>query len=197
MKIDFSKQNGLIPAIIQDAQTLKVLMLGYMNKEALQETRQNGQVTFFSRSRQKLWTKGETSGHFLDVVEIIEDCDKDTLLIKVHPHGPVCHTGRDTCFDESNTGNVGFLMTLESVIEDRKRNPRPESYTSTLLQKGIPKIAQKVGEEATETVIDAVGGNTERYKEEAADLLYHLLVLNKALDVPLSDIMEVLRKRHG
>ncbi|NOX90448.1 MAG: bifunctional phosphoribosyl-AMP cyclohydrolase/phosphoribosyl-ATP diphosphatase HisIE [Calditrichaeota bacterium] len=197
MKLDFEKNNGLIPAIIQDAFTGRVLMLGFMNEEALQKTKKTGLVTFFSRSRQTLWTKGETSGNYLKVVDILVDCDQDTLLIKAHPQGPVCHTGKDTCFAEQNRGSLQFLEYLEEIIEDRKKNPQSDSYTSKLFVKGINKIAQKVGEEATEVVIDAVDGNNERLLEESADLIYHLLVLLKARGFGLRDVVKILEERHS
>lgn len=193
MNIDFGK--GLVPAIIQDEKTGKVLMLGYMNREAYYKTAESGKVTFFSRSRQKLWTKGETSGNFLDVKAILVDCDGDTLLVKAQPAGPTCHTGADTCFNEANTPS-DFLHELERVIADRKANPKKNSYTNKLFDAGIQRIAQKVGEEATEVVIDAVRGNVPRMKEEIADLLYHLLVLLADKDVLLDDVLEVLEKRH-
>jgi len=193
MNIDFGK--GLVPAIIQDEKTGKVLMLGYMNREAYDKTAESGKVTFFSRSRQMLWTKGETSGNFLDVKAILVDCDGDTLLVKAQPAGPTCHTGADTCFNEANTPS-DFLHELERVIADRKANPKKNSYTNKLFDAGIQRIAQKVGEEATEVVIDAVRGNVPRMKEEIADLLYHLLVLLADKDVLLDDVLEVLEKRH-
>jgi phosphoribosyl-ATP pyrophosphohydrolase/phosphoribosyl-AMP cyclohydrolase len=192
---DFEKGNGLLPVIIQDFDTNKVLMLGYMNKEALQKTQAEGLVTFFSRSKNRLWTKGESSGNFLKVKQISIDCDEDTLLIKVLPHGPVCHTGTDTCFSEKNEGS-SFLFQLESVIKDRKINLNDDSYTASLFKKGINKIAQKVGEEAVELVIEAKDDNKELFLGEAADLLYHYLVLLSAKDFSLSDVIETLRKRH-
>lgn len=195
MKLDFQKSAGLIPAIIQDEKTNKVLMLGYMNEESLTKTNETGKVTFFSRSRQELWTKGETSGNYLFVKSIAKDCDDDTLLIKVEPAGPVCHTGNDTCFDEIND-NSNFLFYLESVIEERQKNQSEKSYTVSLFKKGINKIAQKVGEEATETIIEALNGSRELLIEETGDLLYHLLVLLRAKDVKLSEVLKVLQKRH-
>jgi phosphoribosyl-ATP pyrophosphohydrolase/phosphoribosyl-AMP cyclohydrolase len=196
MKVDFDKSNGLVPAIIQDSKTGKVLMLGYMNKEALAKTESEGKATFFSRSKNRLWTKGETSGNYLYVEKIIPDCDNDTLLIKAVPEGPACHTGKDTCFDEVNEQNGNFLFRLEKIIHDRKTNPPEKSYTAELFKEGINKIAQKVGEEATEVVIDSVTGNVERVKEESADLLYHLLVLLTEKDINLSDVIKVLENRH-
>ncbi|MFA4839515.1 MAG: bifunctional phosphoribosyl-AMP cyclohydrolase/phosphoribosyl-ATP diphosphatase HisIE [Candidatus Neomarinimicrobiota bacterium] len=196
MKIDFDKNGGLVPAIIQDAKTGKVLMLGYMNHASYEQTLATGRVTFFSRSRQTLWTKGETSGNFLDVKDIRLDCDGDTLLIKVKPTGPTCHTGTDTCFNEENIAPRPFIYELEKVIRDRRIHPQNGSYTNKLFDAGVNRIAQKIGEEATEVVIDAVTGNVPRMQEEVADLFYHLLVLLAAQDVALDDIMNVLEKRH-
>lgn len=196
--LDFDKQNGLIPAIVQDATTQTVLMLGYMNAEALEKTQREGVVTFFSRSKSRLWTKGETSGNFLRVVEILADCDKDTLLIKAHPEGPTCHTGADTCFDEKNSATENsFLHELERIILDRKASPSPDSYTSKLLARGMNKVAQKVGEEAVELVIEAKDSNDELFKGEAADLLFHFTVLLAAKGVSLESVMDVLRERHA
>lgn len=195
MIIDFSKYaDGLVPAIIQDANTHKVLMLGFMNEEAFQKSRQEGKVTFYSRSKQRLWTKGETSGNSLFIKEIITDCDNDTLLIKVNPAGPVCHTGADTCFNENNTGFT--LEKLESIIEDRKNNPSESSYTSSLFAKGINKIAQKVGEEAVELVIESKDNKRELFLGEAADLLFHYLILLQARGDRLKDVIRVLAERH-
>lgn len=196
MKIDFTKNEGLVPTIIQDVKTQKVLMLGYMNRAAYEKTVEEKKVTFFSRSRQKLWTKGETSGNELLVKEIMIDCDQDTILIKAEPTGPVCHTGKDTCFDEKNEGTEDFLYTLEEIIEDRKKNAPEGSYTSKLFSAGLNKISQKVGEEATEVVIAALNENDEQFKDEAADLLYHLLVLLRAKGISLRDINTVLADRH-
>jgi phosphoribosyl-ATP pyrophosphohydrolase/phosphoribosyl-AMP cyclohydrolase len=198
MTIDFSKQtNGLIPAIIQDAKTDKVLMLGYMNQEALEKTEKEGIVTFFSRSKQRLWTKGETSNNFLHVVEIMKDCDEDTLLIKVNPDGPTCHTGADTCWNEKNNpGQAGWLNHLKAVIRDRKNNPSEKSYTASLFEKGTNKIAQKVGEEAVELVIEAMDSNDDLFKGEAADLLFHYLVLLEQRGIDFDEIIDVLRERH-
>ena len=194
-KPDFSKYaDGLIPVIIQDAVSNKVLMLGFMNEEALHKTNAEGKVTFYSRSKQRLWTKGETSNHFLLVKEIIVDCDNDTLLIKAAPAGPVCHTGADTCFNENNSSFS--LEKLEAVIVDRKNNPTETSYTTSLFTKGINKVAQKVGEEAVELVIESKDNNKEKFLGEAADLLYHYLVLLQAKDYKLEDVIEVLGKRH-
>jgi phosphoribosyl-ATP pyrophosphohydrolase/phosphoribosyl-AMP cyclohydrolase len=206
MLLDFAKSGGLVPAVIQDNATQEVLMLGFMNQEAYEKTQKDQVVTFFSRTKNRLWTKGETSGNFLNVVSMQVDCDQDTLLIKVNPVGPVCHTGARTCFhstesdeNRSNTNTkptAAFLDYLESIINDRRQNPQEKSYTNLLFEKGIQKIAQKVGEEAVETVIDAVAGNKERLKEEAADLIYHLLVLLAASDLKLQDVVQVLQKRH-
>ena len=195
IQADFEKGEGLIPTIIQDADTQKVLMLGYMNEEALQKTQQEGRVTFYSRSKQRLWTKGESSGNYLEVKDIRIDCDNDTLLIKVNPVGPVCHTGADTCFCEKNEGSA-FLHQLESVIIDRKLNPDESSYTSSLFKKGINKIAQKVGEEAVEIVIEAKDDNKDLFLGEAADLLYHYLVLLAAKDIKLDEVLDLLKGRH-
>ena len=194
MKPDFSKNNGLIPCIIQDYNTKQVLMLGYMNEEAWLKTRAEKRVTFFSRSKSRLWTKGETSGNFLELVDIKTDCDNDTLLIKAKPAGPVCHTGSDTCFHERN--NLWTLQSLEKIIQDRKANPKSSSYTTSLFQSGINKIAQKVGEEAVELVIEAKDTHDERFLNEAADLLYHLLVLLTARNKTLEDVEQVLKERH-
>ncbi|MDZ7899971.1 MAG: bifunctional phosphoribosyl-AMP cyclohydrolase/phosphoribosyl-ATP diphosphatase HisIE [Arcicella sp.] len=203
MTIDFNKQtNGLIPAIIQDAKTDKVLMLGYMNEEAFEKTQQEKIVTFFSRSKQRLWTKGETSNNFLHVVEITNDCDGDTLLIKVNPDGPTCHTGTDTCWQETNNprldspGQAGWLNHLKTVIRDRKNNPSEKSYTASLFEKGTNKIAQKVGEEAVELVIEAMDNNDDLFKEEAADLLFHYFVLLEQRGIDFDEIINVLRERH-
>ena len=197
MNLDFNKQGGLIPAIIQDAKTDKVLMLGYMNQEALEKTEKEGIVTFFSRSKQRLWTKGETSNNFLHVVDIKVDCDEDTLLIKVNPDGPTCHTGADTCWDEvNNPGQAGWLNHLKAVIRDRKNNPYEKSYTASLFEKGTNKIAQKVGEEAVELVIEAMDSNDNLFKDEAADLLFHYLVLLEQRGIDFDEIIDVLRERH-
>ena len=197
MKVDFSKySDGLVPAIIQDVITNKVLMLGFMNEAALAATQELQKVTFFSRSKNRLWTKGEESGNYLLLKEIKVDCDNDTLLIKVNPVGPVCHTGSDTCWDEKNS-NDNFLLELESVICNRKNNPTSTSYTSSLFAKGINKIAQKVGEEAVEIVIEAKDNNDELFKGEAADLLFHYLILLQAKGFTLNDVIDVLKERHS
>jgi len=197
MKINFAKNNGLIPAIIQDDKTGRVLMLGYMNKEALKKTEESRLVTFYSRSRGKLWTKGETSGNYLKVIDIIEDCDNDTLLIKVDPSGPVCHTGTDTCFNEKNSPVVSFTDTLEKLIWERKKKQPNNSYTSSLFRKGTKKIAQKVVEEAGEVSIEAVAGDRAHLIEETADLLYHLLVLLADRDVTFAEVIKILENRHS
>ena len=195
MNIDFAKYaDGLVPAIVQDSSKGTVLMLGFMNAEALEQTEASGRVTFFSRSKQRLWTKGETSGNFLNVESITPDCDNDTLLIKAHPAGPVCHTGAETCFGEPATSR-GFLTELESVIASRKNEPIGNSYVSKLFAKGLNKIAQKVGEEAVEMVIAAKDDDIDAFKNEAADLLFHYLVLLRAKDVGLGDIISVLKGR--
>ena len=196
MKLNFERNNGLIPAIIQDETTGKVLMLAYMNDASLKITKKTGRVTFYSRSRNRLWTKGETSGNFLEVKEILSDCDADTLLIKVSPSGPTCHTGSDTCFNETNSNKRSFIYQLEKIIHDRKIHPLKSSYTSSLFSKGIRKIAQKVGEEATEVVIDAMDNKKDLLQEEMADLLYHLLVLMAEKDIKFRDIEKVLSGRH-
>ncbi|WP_421828105.1 bifunctional phosphoribosyl-AMP cyclohydrolase/phosphoribosyl-ATP diphosphatase HisIE [Larkinella sp.] len=197
MNIDFSKNtDGLIPAVIQDAETGKVLMLGYMNAEAYEKTVRENIVTFYSRSKQRLWTKGETSSNFLHVKEMLVDCDGDTLLIKVHPAGPTCHTGADTCFDEVNQGKGLFINYLQRIIRDRKENPTEKSYTSSLFRKGVNKIAQKVGEEAVELVIEAKDDNVDLFKGEAADLLYHYLILLEQKNIDLDEVIAVLQQRH-
>lgn len=196
MNIDFTKMNGLIPAIVQDALSGKVLMQGYMNEEALAKTQDTGMVTFFSRSKERIWTKGETSGNFLEAVSIAGDCDGDSILIKANPKGPVCHTGADTCWNEVNSSKTGFIDQLRAIIKDRKNNPSDQSYTASLFAKGINKIAQKVGEEAVEIVIEAKDDNKELFLGEAADLLFHYLVLLEAKEIELDEVMDVLIKRH-
>ncbi len=196
MKLQFEKYNGLIPAIIQDHQTNKVLMLGFMNEEAFQKTQEKGLVTFFSRSRNTIWTKGETSGHYLHVVEIMEDCDSDTLLIKAKPEGPVCHTGADTCFFEKNADNIYFLKHLQDLIKQRHTEMPEGSYTTKLFNKGLNKIAQKVGEEAVELVIESKDNNDELFLNEAADLFYHTLVLLTEKGFRIEDVISVLEERH-
>lgn len=196
MKIDFEKTNGLVPAIVQDAKTKNVLMLGYMNEEALTKTQATGRVTFYSRSKQRLWTKGEESGHFLEVKEMKADCDHDTLLIQANPVGPTCHKGTATCWGEENRAHFGFLSQLEAVIKDRYDRPDEKSYTSSLFQKGINKVAQKVGEEAVEVVIEAKDDNEELFLNESADLLYHYMILLRAKGYDLEDVVKVLESRH-
>jgi len=196
MKLKFDENTGLIPAIVQDNNTGRVLMLGYMNQEALKETKRSGKVTFFSRSKQRLWTKGEESGNYLDLVEISDDCDHDALLVKALPHGPTCHKGTDTCWGEINADHFGFLSQLEEVIRDRRENAPENSYVASLFDKGINKIAQKVGEEAVEVVIEAKDDSEELFLNESADLLFHLLILLQAKGYSLSDVTDVLKQRH-
>ena len=197
MNIDFTKSNdGLIPAIIQDFETKKVLMLGYMNLEAYEKTLLTNKVTFFSRSKNRLWTKGEESGHFLNLIEIKIDCDNDTLLIQAQPEGPICHTGSDTCWQESNTENYGFLSKLENTIRNRRENSTAnKSYVASLFELGINKIAQKVGEEAVEVIIEAKDNNDKLFLEESADLLFHYLILLQAKGFELQDVVSVLKDR--
>ena len=196
MTLDFEKMGGLIPAIVQDNSTNKVLMLGFMNEEALEQTLSSGKVTFFSRTKNRLWMKGETSGNTLSVVSITPDCDNDTLLIKAIPAGPVCHLGTDTCFGEKNEEDIMFLKYLQNFIE-RRRHEMPEgSYTTTLFQKGINRMAQKVGEEAVETVIEATNGTEDRLIYEASDLIYHLIVLLTSKGLRIDDLARELKKRH-
>lgn len=197
MKIDFEKMGGLVPAIVQDARTKNVLMLGFMNEEAYQKTVDTKHVTFWSRTRQTLWTKGETSGHFLDLVSMQIDCDNDTLLVKAIPNGPTCHTGTDTCWGEDNDMNpLLFLTELQDFINKRKEEMPEGSYTTSLFTKGINKIAQKVGEEALETVIEATNGTNDHLVYEASDLLYHLLVLLTEKGLRIEDVALELQKRH-
>ena len=193
--MDFDKMNGLIPAIIQDADTAKVLMLGFMNKEAYDKTVETGKVTFFSRTKNRLWTKGEESGNFLNVVSIKEDCDQDTLLIQVHPVGPVCHTGTDTCWGEKNEQPVMFLKHLQDFITKRHEEMPEGSYTTSLFESGVNKMAQKVGEEAVELVIEAKDNNDELFLNEASDLLYHYLILLKAKGFKIEDVEKILESR--
>ncbi|MEO7121263.1 MAG: bifunctional phosphoribosyl-AMP cyclohydrolase/phosphoribosyl-ATP diphosphatase HisIE [Ginsengibacter sp.] len=195
-RVNFSKyDSGLLPAIVQDASTSTVLMLGFMNKEALQETIETELVTFYSRSRQRLWVKGETSKNFLHVIDIKNDCDFDTLLIKAKPDGPVCHTGADTCFNEENISD-DFLKSLEKIIQGRKKHPLPGSYTSTLFAKGINAIAQKVGEEAVELVIESKDNNKKLFLNEAADLLFHYMVLLRQKNIEFDEVLDILKERH-
>ncbi len=196
-KPNFSKSSdGLLPVIVQDVYTLKVLMLGYMNQEAYEKTNLEKIVTFYSRSKNRLWTKGETSENLLHVDSIGIDCDQDTILIKAKPDGPTCHTGDDTCWQETNDGKVGFLDHLRKTLHDRKLNPSEKSYTSSLFAKGINKVAQKVGEEAVELVIEAKDDNKDLFLGEAADLMYHYLVLLEAKDIELDEVIDVLISRH-
>lgn len=193
MQIDFTKGDGLVPVIIQNNQTLQVLMLGYMNQEALEKTQNEGRVTFFSRSKNRLWTKGETSGNFLEVEDLQVDCDQDTILIKVNPIGPACHTGSTSCFKEET--NKGFIYSLEQTISERIDSDDSTSYTNELYKRGINKVAQKVGEEAIELVIEAKDNNGDLFKNEAADLMYHYILLLKAKGFKLNDIEDVLKER--
>ena len=196
MNVDFDKMGGLVPAIIQDNATQKVLMLGYMNKESLAQTEATGRVTFFSRSKGRLWVKGETSGNFLNVVSIAADCDSDALLIRVNPVGPVCHTGADTCFNETNVAGLSFLQYLQDFIEKRYREMPEGSYTTSLFKKGVNRMAQKVGEEAVETVIEATNGTDEGLIYEASDLISHLIVLLTSKGHRIEELAQELRKRH-
>ena len=197
MNIDFDKNDGLVPAIIQDATTKNVLMLGYMNREAYETTISSGKVTFFSRSRQCLWTKGETSGNYLHLVSIQEDCDHDTLLVKVHPEGPACHTGTDTCWGETNDRNpLLFLTELQDFIEKRHEEMPEGSYTTSLFRDGLNRMAQKVGEEALEAVIEATNGTNERLVYEGSDMLYHLIVLLTSKGLRIEDLARELMERH-
>lgn len=198
MTIDFNKMGGLVPAIIQDAQTQKVLMLGFMNEEAYNKTRETGKVTFWSRTRGCLWTKGETSGNFLSVADILVDCDNDTLLVKAHPAGPVCHTGADTCWGETNTPNpLAFLSELSDFIEERHRQMPEGSYTTSLFKDGLNRMAQKVGEEALELVIEATNGTNDRLIYEGSDMLYHLIVLLTSKGLRIEQMAAELMERHN
>jgi len=197
-QIDFEKGEGLVPAVIQDVKTQKVLMLGYMNKESYEKTIETGKVTFYSRSKERLWTKGEESGNFLELKDLSLDCDNDTLLIKVAPVGPVCHKGTDTCWQEENkASSIDFLLQLQQVIAERKKNLSEKSYTASLFNKGINKIAQKVGEEAVELVIEAKDDDKELFMGEAADLMFHYLVLLAAKDYKLEEVVSLLVERHS
>lgn len=197
MELDFDKMNGLIPAIVQDNYTQKVLMLGFMNKEAYDKTMETGKVTFFSRTKNRLWTKGEESGNFLNVVSVKADCDSDTLLIMVHPEGPVCHKGTDTCWGEKNEQDIMFLKELQDFIDKRHEEMPEKSYTTSLFKSGVNKMAQKVGEEAVETVIEACNGTDERLIYEGADLIYHLIVLLTAKGYRIEDLARELKERHS
>ena len=197
--LDFTKGGGLIPAIIQDAKSFKVLMLGYMNRDAVETTLKKERVTFYSRSKERLWTKGETSGNYLDLVDLQHDCDSDALLVLANPQGPTCHTGHDSCFHQKEftpSQNLSFLSELESLIQDRKQQRPDDSYTTFLFEEGIDEIAQKVGEEAVETIIEAKNDNPEAFKGEVSDLVYHLLVLLAEKDIPLKEVIGQLKKRH-
>jgi phosphoribosyl-ATP pyrophosphohydrolase/phosphoribosyl-AMP cyclohydrolase len=196
-KVDFQKCGGLVPAIIQDAKTKTVLMLGYMNEEALRKTEETGLVTFYSRSRQCLWAKGETSGNHLRMVSIKSDCDNDTLLIQANPDGPTCHTGTDTCWGEENDNPIAFLSELQRFIEKRHEEMPEGSYTTSLFQSGVGRMAQKVGEEAVESVIEAMAGNDERLIYEASDMIYHLMVLLTSKGLKIEDLAVELQKRHA
>lgn len=196
MELNFDKSGGLIPAVIQDNDTNKVLMLGFMNEEAYRQTVETGKVTFFSRTKNRLWMKGETSGNTLQVISIKADCDNDTLLVKVEPAGPVCHTGEDTCFGEKNEEDVMFLKLLQNFIERRRQEMPEGSYTTSLFNKGVNRMAQKVGEEAVETVIEAVNGTEEGFIYEASDLMYHLIVLLTSKGLRIEDLAKELKKRH-
>ncbi|MBK5203478.1 MAG: bifunctional phosphoribosyl-AMP cyclohydrolase/phosphoribosyl-ATP diphosphatase HisIE [Prolixibacteraceae bacterium] len=196
-ELDFDKMGGLVAAIIQDHVTHNVLMMGYMNKEALKKTQETGLVTFYSRTRKKLWTKGEESGNFLKLVSIKEDCDQDTLLIQVNPNGPVCHTGHDTCwFEENKQDDMDFLKYLQDFIDRRKKEMPEDSYTTSLFKKGVRRMSQKVGEEAVETVIGAMANDDENFIYEGADLLYHLIVLLTSKGYRIEDLVRELKKRH-
>jgi len=197
MDLDFGKMNGLVPAIIQDNYTQKVLMLGFMNEEAYNKTVETGKVTFFSRTKNRLWTKGEESGNFLHVVSIAADCDNDTLLIKVNPAGPVCHTGADTCWGEKNEQDIMFLKELQDFINKRHEEMPEKSYTTSLFKSGVNKMAQKVGEEAVETIIEACNGTDERLIYEGADLLYHLIALLTSKGYRIEDLARELKERHS
>jgi len=198
LNIDFAKNpDGLVPAIVQDERTNNVLMLGYMDQAALEQTQRSGKVTFYSRSKQRLWTKGEESGNYLELRDLKVDCDGDALLVRVHPMGPTCHKGTDSCWGEENTQSYGFLSTLEEIIESRRNDMgNPDSYVASLFRKGLNKIAQKVGEEAVETVIEAKDDNERLFLNESADLLFHLLILLRAKGHGLADIVRVLEDRH-
>ena len=196
MKPDFNKfADGLVPVIVQDDKTNIVLMMGFMNEEAFNKTVTENRVVFYSRSKQRLWMKGETSGNYLQVQNILLDCDQDCLLIKANPQGPVCHSGADTCFNEKNT-NTHFLNQLEQIIDDRKKHPVESSYTGSLFKKGINAIAQKVGEEAVELIIEAKDNDIDKFTNEAADLLYHYLILLQAKSICLNNVVEILQSRH-
>ena len=196
MSLNFDKLGGILPTIIQDAQTNEVLMLGFMNQEAYEKTLSDGKVTFFSRTKERLWTKGEESGNFMDVVEILEDCDADTLLIRANPQGPACHTGMRTCFGETVQDDLSFLQNLQALLQSRKEELPENSYTAKLFRNGPRKIAKKVGEEATELVIEAMDSDDELFLNEAADLLFHMTILLVDRGYKLEDVVNILQKRH-
>jgi len=196
MSLNFSKMDGILPAIIQDSETGEVLMLGFMNKESYQKTLNEGRVCFYSRTKKRLWTKGEESGNFLNVIDIREDCDQDTLLIRVKPDGPVCHTGTRTCFGEPPLHDLSFLHSLQELLESRKKDLPEKSYTSKLFREGVNKIAQKVGEEAVELIIEAKDGDDNRFLNEAADLLFHMMILLADRGYRLEDVVGILKERH-
>ncbi len=195
MNINFEKSNGLIPCVIQDSTTLQVLMLGYMNQEAVDQTIETNKVTFFSRSKNRIWVKGEESGNFLEMKSIALDCDNDTVLIKANPIGPTCHKGNKTCWSENETTGFGVISRLEDVISDRINNPSEKSYVSDLVGRGINKVAQKVGEEGVEVVIEALGSDDNLFLNESADLLFHYLILLQAKGYKMNDVLEVLKGR--
>ena len=196
MSLNFDKMGGILPAIIQDAQTNEVLMLGFMNLEAYEKTVSEGKVTFYSRTRERLWTKGEESGNFMDVIEILEDCDTDTLLIRVNPLGPACHTGMRTCFGETARDDLSFLLNLQALLQTRKEELPENSYTAKLFRQGPRKIAKKLGEEATELVIEAMDSDDECFLNEAADLLFHMTILLVDRGYRLEDVVKILEERH-
>ena len=196
MSLNFDKLGGILPAIIQDAQTNEVLMLGFMNQEAYEKTLSDGKVTFFSRTKERLWTKGEESGNFMDVVEILEDCDADTLLIRANPQGPACHTGMRTCFGETVQDDLSFLQNLQAILQSRKEELPEKSYTSKLFRSGPRKIAKKVGEEAAELIIEAMDSDDELFLNEAADLLFHMTILLVDRGYRLEDVVKILKERH-
>ena len=196
MKLDFDKMGGILPAIIQDARSQKVLMLGFMNPEAFEKTREEGRVTFYSRTKKRLWTKGEESGHFLHVVDITADCDNDTLLVRVHAEGPACHTGEVSCFGPGVDGGLDFIVELEEILRSRKQEMPEGSYTAKLFSNGVNEIAKKLGEEAVELIIEAKDSNDERLLEEAADLLFHMMVLLTERGYGMEDVVRVLKGRH-
>ena len=196
MTLDFEKMGGILPAIIQDARSNQVLMLGFMNREAYEKTNREGRVTFYSRTKKRLWTKGEESGNYLQLVEIKEDCDRDTLLVRVNPEGPVCHTGEPSCFGKSAGNGLEFVRELQDLLKSRKENLPENSYTAKLFSNGVDKIAKKIGEEAVELIIEALDSDDERFLEEAADLLFHMMILLTERGYGLEDVVKVLKGRH-